>query len=112
MIVLSSLQVLLFGLIVGTSQHLCYGLLTPNQSPYGMRPSVATTQESRHLRVLAGGTPILENDKASDLDSEEIFVVTFPPIIIATAFLTYDDVANLFHDFVVTASGRTFEFVE
>jgi len=77
-----------------------------------LRPSIATKQASRPLNLL--GTPISENDtdNAAEIDSEEIFVLTFPPIVIAAAFLTYDETAKLFHDFVVIASGRTFEFVE
>jgi len=109
---INSSTLLLLGLLVGNNQHLCNGLLTPTQSQYSLRPSIATKQASRPLNLL--GTPISENDtdNAAEIDSEEIFVLTFPPIVIAAAFLTYDETAKLFHDFVVIASGRTFEFVD
>lgn len=100
-----STKLLLFGLVAGTNQYFCNGLVTPNHSPFSHRPYLATLQASRPLHLL--GTPVSDkdNDIVSDIDSEEIFVITFPLITMTLAFLTYDDTARMFHDFVVAASG-------
>lgn len=109
MIVSSTL--LLFGLVVGANQSLCNGLITPIRSPFGSHSPVAKMPASRPLHVL--GTPVSENDNGllSDIDYEEIFVITFPIITMTAAFLTYDDTARAFHEFVIAGNGGL-EFVE
>ena len=102
---ITSSTLLLFGLVVGSNQSFCNGLISPNQSLSRLQTPVAKIPASRPLHVL--GTPVSENDNDlfSDIDYEEIFVITFPIITMTAAFLTYDDTARAFHDFVIAGNG-------
>jgi hypothetical protein len=53
-----------------------------------------------------------EERSVPKIDSEEIFVILIPLLTMALAFFQYDSMAHLFHDFVVSASGRQFDLVE
>jgi hypothetical protein len=89
-------------------------LIVKQRTFVGTAKSPLWINDTTRTNPLVRYETLSQNEERSvrEIDSVEIFVILIPLLTMALAFFQYDSTAQLFHDFVISASGRQFELVE